>query len=469
MSIPWSGATQSNGVPGTYYEYRAEYSNRTEKSIRVKLQIRLRMQWYSSYYSFRIAHECKVNGVYQYADIKTTRRFWGHQWEGSYYGGGEFYWQAGDYNYDGTNWHGWYTVFDGNVPIGLDDDTVEIVPCITQPPITGLGQGGIYATNYQDITNWEGRRGVWRPFGSDEMRGSYKSRACPEDGCWLNNRNVEGLSGGLKVGKYQRPANASGIVLSPSRIDVAEQDSRAVTGSWGRAQRASGYRLYLSKSSSGASSRSIGSVSRNSATFHPRIGLKLDEMVDGDEVYLGVRPYDSNGVESTRTVWGGPARYFEAPSEAPDEAYLVGRNGEPNRILYKGERAVLHYSGESDGSYPIETFELHRKSDGASVRWARGNASESADAAERLVSLSIPGVERPNVVERWELRAYNTKGRPVYKEDGTWLEIEVDYYGGVVFVHDAGWHEGICWVYSGGSWHEAEAVYVRKGGEWKTL
>lgn len=470
MGIAWGGACQSNGQPQTYYEYAVETWGRTASSIHVRLKIRVRMKWYSSYFSFAIAHECKVNGVYQSASIKDTRKFWGHQWEGSYYGGGDFYWSSGEYDYDGTVWHGWYTVFDGDVPMDVDDDAVHIVPCITRPPITGLGGGGIYAANDLDKTNWQGRSGVWSPFGTDQHIGSWAWRPLTEDGCFLNNRWLEELGDGLYVGKYPRPANVENISLTPAKVDVANQDTQAVTGSWSASQRAVGYNVQISKGGPGRNPVSLGSVNRNGITLHPRKNLNVSELFDGDQVYIGVYSFDGSGVTSTQTRWGGPVTYYEIPSRSPNAGYLIGRKGEPNQIIYKGESAVLHYSGEYNGSYAIQTYQLVRLSDGVTLTWQRGDAKSSSTAMEKLIALSIPGVDRPRQTRVWELRAFNVKNRAVYMDDNNeWLRISVDYYGGVVYVHDEGWREGICWVWENGTWHESDAVFVYRNGVWETL
>lgn len=473
MSIPLSGQTWGptpKSRPYTFYEYKVQTSDRDATSVRVKLLLRLRMQNYSSYYSFRIAHECKVNGVYQYADVKTTRRFWGHQWSGSYYGGGDFYWQQGDPYYDGRAWRGWFTVFDARVPIGVDATTLDIVPCITQPPITGLGGGGIYAPNSQDETNWVGRRGYWRPFGNDEMIGTYANRPCPDSGCFLNNYYLESLAAPA-IGVYPRPSDVANLTLNPTSIDVAVQDAKRVDGKWSASQRAAQYDCQISKTPDHKDAKALAKVSATNISFLPKESYGRVEMMDGDKFWLGVQAVDGRNVTSKNRTWAGPATYFETPSEAPSQAFLMGRKKVKNEIIYRGEDAVLSYIGQKDGSYPIARFELVRVSDGWSSSWTPSEGRKSADWWQR--TLFVAGVARPRQTQVFELRAYNTKGRPVYlKGQKKWLRFDVFYYGGVLYVLDERkkWHEGIAWVYDQhGHWKEADAVYVWTGSKWQTL
>lgn len=476
MSIPWQAHVQANARPETYYSYSVNTSNRTSTSIHVQLFVSLHMRWWSSYYSFKIAHECKVNGVYQYQDIKTTRYMWGHQWEGSFYEG-DLWWQYGTYDYDGTAWHGPFCVFDADVPIGVDDTQLHIVPCITQPPITGMGGDGIYAWNYQDVNNWAGAGGWWRPFGEDEQIGSYAWNGGHYDGCWLNNHYLEELDNAY-VGAYPRPDVPSNVKITPSCINVAKQDSQWVTGTWGAAQRASSYQTFISSVADVAQNQQVymGNVNATKNRFLCRPWTGADELFDGAKFYLGVRAVDSSGVTSRNDqdgiAWSNSVTYFEIPSQSPNVGYLIGRKGTEDEILFRGESgAKLYYSGQYDGSYPIAKLRLYRESDGATIDWTPGEATTSV--GKSLRKMTVPGVDRPREERVWELRAYNTKGRPVYlggvKANG-WLKINVTYYGGVIYVFDGEeWHEGICYVYDGTSWHESDAVHVYTGSDWKTI
>lgn len=468
MAIPIKGRTQANGAPKTFYEYEIETSNRTSTKVHVKLKVWLRLNLSTSYYSFRIAHECKINGVYQYANIKTTRRFWGHQWEGSYYGGGDFYWQYGDAFYDGRAWHGPFTVFDGDVPMGVNDDTLNIIPCLTVPPITGLGGSGIYGWNAEDVTNWKGKKGVWRPFGKDEMRGSYKNTPCPEDGAFLNNRNLEPLSpSSCKIGAYPRPNVVNAVNVSPSSIDVAYQETTPVTAKWAKATRATKYDVYLSRNANHSDAKKVSTTTNTSIVLYPVQALKIKEFFADDKVYVGVASIDSMGVASSSIRWSSAITYFERLSKAPTSLKIVGHKGTDNDVLYKGEQATIYYSGQSDGSYPIETLQLYRPSDGWNVSW-QVNDAENDNNIWSIVK-DIGGISTPNQTEQMQIRAYNTKGRPAYASGNSWTTIDVFYYGGLIYIFDEMWHEGLCYVYVDGEWHEADAVYVNTPNGWKTI
>lgn len=461
MAIPMGGATQSQGHPRTYYQYGLSVSDRNSTSVYVRLTLSLRMQWWSNYFSFAIAHECKVQGYYQARTLKYDRHWWGHQWTGSY-GDWDFGWDPDWYDYNGDVWHGPYTVFEGWVPIGVDESHLSIIPCITRPPITD--------SNPLDIGNWAGSSGYWHPWAADEHYGPYAWSGDHEDMAFGNNRWCEELAG-CDIGVYPRPDAPKSIILTPPRIDVAVQDTRSVSGDWNDCQRAAKYNLWISRTSSGTSPVSIGTVKKSSCSFFPRKRFGVDEMFDGDKVYLGVQSVDRSGVTSRNTVWAGPTTYYEIPSKAPSSAYLVGRKKDHNQILFRGEDAKLYYSGMSDGSYPIAKYSLYRLEDGAHVDWIPSDASSGEELGQKVVELTMAGVKRPRQTKVLELRAYNTKGRPVYLS-GTksWLRISVLYFGGVVYVYTGErWHEGICYVYTGGDWHESDGVYVQTNGGWHTL
>lgn len=481
MTIPLSGATQSNGSPKTFYEYSLSSSNRTASSVKVTLQIRLRLKNYSSYFSFRIAHECKVNGTYQYADIKTTRRFWGHQWSGSYYGGGDFYWQYGDSLYDGSAWKGWFTVFNGTVSIGTDDGQLHIVPCITRPPITGLGGGGIYAANAQDINNWQGAQGYWRPWNADEHIGTYAWRTCPNDGCFLNNRNLEELAGGW-IGVYPRPASPSQVTASPTEIEIIRASDQRVTVSWDRCNGASRYDIFVYRGDSVPSGATVGDNVAQYATLLQSVNgidtltadvdpsLAFDIQTD-DKLYFGVRTWDGQAF-SKAVTWSNSIHYFEIPSVAPEELYCVGRRGTRNEVLCAGETVKFYYSGWFDGSYPLSRFELVGDLDGLVKSWNASDAIDSGVNGEKYVEVTL-GRQRPRTIQVFTLKAYDTKNRLIYNSDGENTTCSVEYYGGIIWRYDVPnenrWHQGLTYIYKDGKWHETEGVYVRVRGEWRTL
>lgn len=480
MTVPMSGSTQSNGSPKTFYEYQLTTSNRTATSVHVTLKIRLRLKNYSSYFSFRIAHECKVNNVYQYADIKTTRRFWGHQWSGSYYGGGDFYWQYGDSLYDGSAWKGWFTVFNGTVPIGVDDGQLHIVPCITRPPICGLGGSGIYAANAQDINNWQGAQGYWRPWNADEHIGTYAWRACPNDGCFLNNRNLEELAG-TWIGVYPRPAAPTTVSATPSEIEIIRAAEQRVTVSWNRCNGAQRYDIFVYRGETPPSAatgdnaaqyaklvQSVNGIDTITADVDPSVVYNLDT---DDILYFGVRSYDGQAY-SKNITWSGPVHYFEIPSVAPSDLYCIGRRGTRNEVLCAGETVRFYYSGWFDGSYPISRYELIGSIDGLVKSWNASDALDGSTPNEKAVDVTLKR-QHPKTIQTFTIRAYDTKGRLILNSEDKETTCDVEYYGGLVWRYDvpnsAKWHQGLVHIYKDGAWHETEGVYVYVRGRWRTL
>lgn len=477
MSISWGEAyCESNGVPQTLYKYTAEYSNRRYNYVHIKLYVSVRMRYYSSYFSFRITHAAKVNGVYQDAEIKSTRAFWGHQWEGSYDDVGDFDWWYGSYDYDGSNWHGWYKVFDGDVPVGVDDTSVDIRPCITREPITGpgnpYGTGYPHGTNYLDKTNWEGNSGVWRPWRDTAHIGSWAWSALTQDGCFLNNRNCESLSPAFSIPAYPRPAVLGPVIISPTKVDVGVQETKNLTAIWSPSSYAAGYKVWMKKSD--GSKVYLGTTTWCKYSANPFVVFGKNEIFDKEKFSFVVMPYDKNGVEALRPTESNTCEYYEIPSYAPNNGYVIGRKGTKNEILFKGEdasTAKIFYSGMEDGSYPIYTYQLVRNEDGVTVTWAD---SEGIGFNPTYVTRAIAGVQRPRVTKTWTLKAFNTKNRPCYMKGTTnqWLQIDITYYGGVVYAYDSRnkkWHEGLARVYVDGKWYEADAMFVYKNGEWLTL
>lgn len=522
MSIPKYAYTQSNGDPYSLYEYKWSVSNRTSTSVRLKLEVWVRMQDWSNYFSFQIAHETMVytnasrkDGVYQWAWIKQGRGWWGHQWEGD-----SWLWEEGSYDYAGNNWHGPYVVFDKDVPIGLDDSKLYIVPCITRPPClyNPYDFDGEWTPSL-DKTNWEGRDGYWRPFDKDEYPWYwyYYDHSCSEDMAFGNNKDLEFLDSdsGIDIGKYPRPSNVTGLSVSPNRIDVANQNTASVTVSWKAATNASGYKVCISKGSKdAANSKSVApNATGTSVSFNPKqsfvggSGWKNAELKDGDTFYIGVRPHDSASVESTGWSWVGPVTYYETKSASPSGGFIVGRNGRKNECALAGETCKVYFSGWSNGSYPIERFVLRRQ-DGAEVSW-KASETVSSDSLGKYVQKAVAGWERANQDVTFELRAYNTKGQEVYTASyntsgsgDKWFRFSVKYYGGVVYVYgkssylgndtaysklsgSPSWRQGLCRVYGRSryygddaayarlqdspAWHEAALVFVWTGKKWGNL
>ena len=526
MGIPWSGYTEGNGDPYSLYEYRKTLSNRTSTSVHLKLEIRVRMRDWSNYFSFQIAHETMVyvgqygrNGVYQSAWIKQGRGWWGHQWEGD-----SWLWEEDSYDYAGNNWHGWYTVFDKDIKIDVDESEIFIVPCITRPPCLydPYNFDGEWTPSL-DKTNWEGHSGYWRPFGADEYPWYwyFYDHEPSEDMAFGNNRNLEALGDGTNIGKYPRPANVTGFSVTPTRIDVSEQDSKSVKLSWNKATNASGYEICISKGSktawNGSDTSTVKLVASNatgtSLNFNPKQAFvggtnwKSTELKDGDKFYIGIRSHDSAWVRSTSWTWVGPVTYYEVLSTAPTSCFVVGRNGVRNECLFIGETLKIYFSGQTNGSYPIDRFVLRRQ-DGVELSW-KASEKTSSDSLGKYVTKALAGWSRANQTVSFELRAYNTKNREVrlasYNSSGTgdkWFKFDVKFYGGVMYVYGKSsytgnegaynklsggesWEQGMCRVYGKSSytgndtaygnlsdsesWHDAEMVYVWNGKKWSSL
>lgn len=472
MAVPMEGWTESNGSPDVYYRYELSTSNRTASTVHVVLRLSLRLRYYSSYYSFRVAHECTVNGVYQYRDIKTDRSFWGHQWEGTYLEG-SFGWVYGTYDYDGTAWHGPYTVFEGDVPMGLDETALHVVPCVTQPPITGLGGTGLYAPNPQDVTNWAGQWGYWRPFGEDEMVGSYTpwnlGYPCPSDGPFLNNRGLQELSGpGVDIGPYGRPDSPKSATATPSRIDVAQASTTPVSVSWP----STGSPTYLVEMNFGDEVREVSRTSSPSLKVLP--GKVLGRaMAAGDSVSFSVTPVDSNGVAATSPARTGDVVYFEVGSTPPSDVDLLTSRPDAvvggalcKQVSFRGERCVFLYRGGTDGSYPASRYVLEL--DGSQVAsWRAQDASQTAHGGLRWssVQVSLPGGEAGSKGVL-ALYAYDSAGRLLEPVP----TLDVYRYGTDAHVWDGSkFREGYSvHVWDGSSWLEASRPYVWDGKKWRT-
>lgn len=534
MGIALSGRTSSNGSPATEYQYQYEFTDRTSTSVHLRLWVKVRMIYSSSYFSFQIAHETKTFGGsmdgqenYQFAWIKKGRGWWGHQ--GTV--GDGWLWTVGSWDYYGNNWHGWYLVYDGDVYLGIDDDRAYVVPVITRPPCTynRYSFGGDWTPSL-DKTCWQGQTGYWRPWGQSWWSSSpyeyfyYTDHVCPQDMAFGNNFNCEPLidpndgSDGIYIGRYPRPGKVVGASVSPSRIDVAEQDAAEVTASWADAENAVAYAVAVMRDPDiedpfvnrpGESMVVAQNYVGTSISFNLKSQIfggtnwMSREIFDGEQFYIAVRSQDNAGITSDGFAVIGPITYYEVKSIAPSDCFVIGRNGERNQILFKGEDGVkVYWSGESDGSYPIERYCLRRQ-DGVELWW---NASDDTarDINGRYILKSMVGWCVPNEDVVFEIRAYNTKGREVYLRDGGWFSFSVRFYGGIMYVHgkdsyvgddsayvsdqsDEQWHEGLARVWGKRyfygnensyralsdepAWHEAELVYVwdDANSRWRSL
>lgn len=471
--VPMSGKTEANGTPTCFYEYSVEHYDRTATGVHVRLWLTLWMATYSSYYSFKIAHECKVNGVYQYADVKTDRTFWGHQWEYSWWEDG-LGWDEGSANYDGTFHHGPYLVFDGVVPMAPGDADLHIVPCITQPPITGMGGGGIYVANYQDINNWAGMWGWWRPFGDDEMLGSYTPGQLgvtpASDGPWLNNRGLQELAVG-PIGTFAVPSAPSSVVVAPQSIDVSAQRTTPIVATWPQSANADSYDVMFNRQPV-----DIGATATVSATTFSHVPrtAQAGGFWEGDRVYVGVRASDAYGTKSA-TTWSSPVTYTRVPATGPSFCEVDGERG-TNVIFYRGESANVRFGGMSKGSYDLSTFELYDLTSGTSLaRWDVGDVSGYYDppmtSLRTYGPVTFPG-DRPKAVHELEIRAWDAHGDPAYATSGAWHRFTVTYDAGDVWVYDrphSVWREGPAWAWDGARWHRGDTVWVYAHGEWRTL
>lgn len=519
------GKTQSNDPsPSTSYKYDIKVTNRRADKVHVKLSVSVRMKLRTNFFSFRIAHECRVlawpmsgnslvsessalaacrkSGTYQYADIKKTRAFWGHQWAGSYNGGGDFGWTYGSPDYDGDVWHGPFVVFDKDVPCEVGTTKLVVIPCITQPPITGLGGTGIYAVNRQDVNNWHGFPGYWRPFGVklDGVAGyeDIGSRSTAnfgpmmtEDGSFLNNKAVEMLDPKLTaVSRYVVPAAPLNLSASPVRIDVANQ-SASISTSWSDSALATRYKVdvRLDKVNSDGSfsyskTVSVGYVKTKTGVgpvVFPRRSFPGVTFMDGDKLTVTVTPYDKNGVAGTRAT-SNSVTYFEVPSTCPQFASISGMFGVRNRIVWNGEpSAELVFGGWTDGSYPIESVALVILgfSDGVrdfskdvfvgSWRLSQMQDVSGYSVAAKSVLTMVPAVKRPEV-RVMELRAYDSRGRMVYYSgDQQGYRWDVEFTGGLMWVYSGNdWKLGVAYVMTDSGWKMCDRVHVFDGSEWET-
>lgn len=453
--MPLEGWTQSNGQPNTMYSYSVETWGRTARSTHVRLKLWVRMRYYDSFFSYAIGHQCTVNGVYQNASIKHDRKFWGRYADWGLNGS----W-AGDR--DGTMWHGPFVVFDADVPIGTDEENLTIVPMIVRPWI------GTFDDN--EITNWEGRYG----------QGYYADRPCPQDGAFMNNK--DGMySITWHEGAYPRPETPSSVKASPPQIEIIQAQSQRASVSWSRCNGAAGYDLFAYRGASvpeGARNpdtvaqhakfvRAIGGIGSISTTVLPSDFFDINT---GDKIFFGIRSYDGQAW-SKQVVWSDAVTYFEIPSTAPTDLWCVGRRGVENSVLCSGETVRFYYSGWSDGSYPIEHYDLVGSFDGLVRSWKASDARDE-QAGVKSVEVNMKR-RRPRTSQVFTILAYDSKGRLVHMAGGGDAKADVLYYGGLIWRYDAEsgprWHQGLVDVYSDDAMRESAAVYVMVRGKWRTL
>ena len=222
---------------------------------------------------------------------------------------------------------------------------------------------------------------------------------------------------------------------------------------------------------------------------------------------MAVVPHDSAWIESAGVSWTPAVTYYEILSEAPTSCFVVGRRGIRNDIFFKGEDANIYYSGEANGSYPIQSICLRRQ-DGLELWWNHSERS-SRDSLGLFVRKTIAAWARPNQDVTFELRAYNTRGREVwlksYNQSRTgakWYTFKIHFYGGIMYVYGKSAYDGdeTKYAYLGGStkwneglarvwgkkeyfgddaaynaltdspkWHESALVYVHDGSRWRSL
>lgn len=453
--MPLEGWTQSNGQPNTMYSYTVETWGRTARSTHVRIKCWVRMRYYNSFFSYAIGHQCTVNGVYQSATIKSGRKFWGQYADWGLNGS----W-AGDR--DGTMWHGPYTVFDADVPIGTDDENLTICPMIVRP------WTGSFEDN--EITNWEGRYG----------QGYYASRPCPQDGAFMNNK--DGMyTVTWHEGAYPRPATPSQVKAEPPKIEIIQAATQPVAASWNRCNGAKGYDLFVYRGDSVPSGarnpdtvaqhakfvRAVEGIGSTSASVQPS---SFFDIKTGDKLFFGIRTYDGQAW-SKQVAWSDAVSYFEIPSYGPTQLWCIGRRGTRNEVLCAGETVRFYYSGWEDGSYPVARYELVGSVDGLVRSWKASDA-RSEQAGIKSVEVALKR-QRPRTSQTFTLRSYDAKGRAVHMRNGADVQAVVDYYGGLIWRYDvpngARWHQGLASVYVNGKWRESEAVYVFARGKWRTL
>lgn len=304
-----------------------------------------------------------------------------------------------------------------------------------------------------------------------------QGRAKPGDTFWfgvrtLNNMNVTTgevtWSGAVTAGK-KLPMAPTSVSVTPSKIDVAAQDSQSINATWNAGSEASEYIVYIAKGNT-SNKKKVGKAAERKRTLLPKSYFS-STIVDGDKFYIGVASVDNTGDVSS-IKWSSAVEYYDRLSYAPSSIKIVGRRKTVNDVYYKGETCEVTYSGMSNGSYPIVRFELHRDTGGILLTWQQVNATPKGGSTYSIKK-GIPWISSPDSRERWELRTFDSRNKEVFMRNGGRLSFEVYYYGGIIFVRDskAKWREGETYVYdsSAKKWKRADVVWIYTRNGWKSL
>lgn len=421
MALAWNGYFNIGGT-SVQYEYRYAVMNRSEVTVHVRLELRLKPL---ADLNGHIDHEVLIyGGSYEGSASNLRVRI-----------------KNDDTAWQRDTWTAWFRVFDSNVSIGIDENMVYICP--------GVGL---------------------EPYTFSEEYGA--------------------LGDGTDVGSYPRPSAASGVTVTPTAINVAQQNSIGTTVRWNAAMGASSYRVYLNNGTDMTTYKTVGSYSTASCTFNPKqmwvngANWTSTEFRDGMSLYVGVEPYNSSGVGAGEVTWAGPIVYYEDKTYSPSTCFIVGWLGTRNELLHWGEDGVRIYVGDwAEGSYPIERFELRRQ-DGVTLAWNVADMSE--DSIGKYIVLDFAKWGVVNQYVRFELRPYDSMGHAAYLPSGSFLKFSVKFCGGTMSLYgkpewggdedsyrhadgDETWRSGLAYVYDGGAWRRAAAVYVYTGTGWATL
>jgi len=262
------------------------------------------------------------------------------------------------------------------------------------------------------------------------------------------------------------PSNAS---ITPSLIDVAEQDLIRPNLLWSVVSNATGYNSYFIRRNNGVELNATSTLNMGNTTSYPVNPFRVEYM-DKDELHGWIQSYNLGGAGAWKPNSGRISadplitRYYERYSYAPTDAYLMGRRGK-NLISFRGEQSTLFFTGWSEGSYPIDYFILKRE-DGR--EWKFWKRDVQTSGAYNTISLFIDKVVKPNSILWYELQAWNTKGRPVYMKNGEWFRWDIRHWGCAISVkdHDGRWREGIGWIFTPQGWRLGDACYVFDGTKW---
>lgn len=529
MVVSLKGAPQSNGTPGTQYEYeQPKIYNRTPTSVHVELWVRVRINNPGSYFSFAIGHETVIRqhdipedapdevkkGTYYKRTFKNNRQFW----------------------YGNQGWHGFYCVFNADVPVTPDATEIDIIPVFTRPCIcTGSGD---YAPNWYEKCNWQGCKGQWIPFDSNgnwignnsskntKYVGYWANRYLPEDGCFLNNRRGEFLmtNDGFAIGDYPRIGKVQLVKPDPVSIDVSESWTQTVSVWWDKVNTASA-RYYVYAKLNGGEPKNLGLFFdrdvNQTTKARPFVAGTLNAMKefnvascflengedfkDGDEVLFGVLAIDMYGKpwkdatdDFDNITWAAqPVKYKEVQSTLPTEFTLheIGAHEQSladNNVHYRGGQVQLKYKGQVSGSYPIKSYEIRCES-GSVLKWDVSQEQKDAAGYSVVTAYFNPLKGMPFIsglpvkqLHCW-LQATNNKGRVLMTAEAKpqiqKLPFSLCLYGGKMSVYgryysdtrEKTWINGSAWIslpYGEGegerflTWKRAYVVYVYDGTEW---